>query len=91
MVFSGFPVTALEIACKIARFVNAVVDRPRQDASTNGLKRYHAAIEAPSHRICLRKLLWNLPVTDSPESEIVINALAFCKSIAVYKRPVASG
>jgi hypothetical protein len=36
-------------------------------------------------------VLWYLPVTDSPDWEIVINALALRRSTAVNKRLVAKG
>jgi hypothetical protein len=36
-------------------------------------------------------VLWNLPVTDSADSEIVIKALALRRSTAVNKRLVAKG
>jgi hypothetical protein len=36
-------------------------------------------------------VLWNLPVTDSAESDIVIKALAFRRSTTVYRMLVAKG
>ena len=52
---------------------------------------YHAAIATPSHLICLRNELYRRPVTDSAESEMVIKAFAFKRSITVKSTFVASG
>lgn len=92
-----FPLTALDSAYRIPVVVKTLVDRPRHVAIVNGLKRnlasqirystrrdiayYHAATETPSHLICFRNAENNLPETACPESEIVIKAFAFIRSI----------
>lgn len=74
-----------------------LVDRPKHAAIVKGLNRnlacqrvavtqvfcsYHAAIEVPFHLIFFRKAEYSLLDTDCPESDMVINALAFTKSIS---------
>lgn len=52
---------------------------------------YHAATSIPSHRICLRSALYNLPDTAWFESDIVTNAFAFTRSMIAKNNVVGRG